>query len=73
MSHPTTITNPFTLPPAHHNSTNMDPIEAAIKAIDSRASGASFSYRKIAKQFSISRATLARRHQGLTRSNAGEA
>jgi hypothetical protein len=51
----------------------MDPIEAAIKAIDSRASGASFSYRKIAKQFSISRATLARRHQGLTRSNAGEA
>jgi AraC-like DNA-binding protein len=71
MSHPTIIANPFTLPSTYHSSTKMDPIQAAIDAIESRAPDASFSYRKVAAEFKISRATLARRHQGLTGSNAG--
>jgi DNA invertase Pin-like site-specific DNA recombinase len=49
----------------------MDPIQEAIKAIKSREEGVSFSYREVAKQFGVSRATLSRRHQGLTRSNTG--
>jgi DNA-binding transcriptional regulator YhcF (GntR family) len=46
----------------------MDPIDAAIEAIESREPGASFSYRQVAKQFNINRTTLSRRHQGLARS-----
>ncbi|KAF7569912.1 hypothetical protein PtrM4_123270 [Pyrenophora tritici-repentis] len=45
----------------------MDPIQKAIEDIDSREEGASFSYREVAKKYNISRATLARRHQGRTR------
>ncbi|KAF1937743.1 hypothetical protein EJ02DRAFT_322539, partial [Clathrospora elynae] len=44
----------------------MDPIEKAIEDIESREEGASFSYREVAKKYNISRATLARRHQGQT-------
>ncbi|EFQ93377.1 hypothetical protein PTT_09275 [Pyrenophora teres f. teres 0-1] len=45
----------------------MDPIEQAIEAIESRESGASFSYREVAKVFGVDRTTLSRRHQGKTR------
>ncbi|CAE7020067.1 HTH Tnp Tc5 domain containing protein [Pyrenophora teres f. teres] len=45
----------------------MDPIEQAIKAIELRESGASFSYRAVAKMFRVDRTTLSRRHQGKTR------
>jgi hypothetical protein len=40
----------------------MDLIEAAIVAIESREPREQFSYRQIAKEYSCSRATLARRH-----------
>lgn len=50
----------------------MNSIDAAIEAIDSREPGESFSYRKVAEQFGVSRATLSRRHQGHTRSHAAE-
>jgi hypothetical protein len=46
----------------------MDPINAAIEAIESRESGASFSYRKVAKQFGVDRTTLSRRHRGASQS-----
>jgi hypothetical protein len=46
---------------------------AAIAAIDSHEDEDKSSYRQIAKIFGVNRTTLARRHQGLTRSNAGEA
>jgi hypothetical protein len=51
----------------------MNSIEAAIEAIESREPGASFSYRKVAKRFGVSRATLSRRHQGITQSRAAAA
>ena len=37
-----------------HNSTNIDLIQDAIKAIDLRKDGAGFSYREVAKRFSVS-------------------
>jgi transposase len=40
----------------------MDPIEAAITAIESRESGETFSYRQIAKEFGVVVSTLTRRH-----------
>jgi hypothetical protein len=45
------------------NSTNMDPIQAAIGAINSREPGETFSNREVAKRLGIDRTTLARRHQ----------
>jgi hypothetical protein len=51
----------------------MNSIEAAIEAIESREPGASFSYREVAKRFGVSRATLSRRHQGVTQSRAAAA
>jgi AraC-like DNA-binding protein len=42
----------------------MDPIEAAIAAIESREPGEGFSYNKIAAIYGVSRSTLSRRHQG---------
>ncbi|CAE7002810.1 hypothetical protein P3342_001681 [Pyrenophora teres f. teres] len=48
----------------------MDPIEAAIDAIESREPGAPFSYRAVAKRFGVDRTTLSRRHKGLRQSNA---
>jgi hypothetical protein len=51
----------------------MDRIAEAIASIDSREEGASFSYRKVAREFKVDRSTLSRRHQGKTSSNAGEA
>ncbi|KAF1974804.1 hypothetical protein BU23DRAFT_91212 [Bimuria novae-zelandiae CBS 107.79] len=41
-------------------STNMDPIEAAIIAIDSREPRETFLYRKIAEEFGVVRSTLTR-------------
>jgi transposase len=51
----------------------MDPIQEAIEGIESREESADFSYREVAKRFGVSRATLARRHKGITQSNAGGA
>ena len=68
--------------PSHQNSTttttrdnytNMAPIEAALAAIESLGPGEQFSYRQIAKDYCCSRATLARRHQGLSASRATQA
>jgi hypothetical protein len=42
----------------------MDPIEAAIAAIESREPGEGFPYNKIAALYGVSRSTLSRRHQG---------
>jgi hypothetical protein len=66
----TTILHPTS---TRDNSTNMDPIQAAIEAIETCASDEDFSYRKVAAQFNVSRAVLARRHQGSTCSHAGAA
>ncbi len=44
----------------------MDPIEAAIAAIESRDPTESFSYRKIAKEYGVVRSTLTRRHQAIS-------
>lgn len=40
----------------------MDPIEAAIEAIESLDLGEPFSYTKIAAKFGVVRSTLTRRH-----------
>ena len=51
----------------------MSPIEAALAAIESLKLGEQFSYRKIAAGYHCSRATLARRHQGISASRATQA
>ncbi|KAF7577485.1 hypothetical protein PtrM4_017250 [Pyrenophora tritici-repentis] len=45
----------------------MDPIQEAIKEIESREPGDDFSYNKVAAKYGVERSTLVRRHQGLTR------
>jgi transposase len=45
------------------NSMDLDPINAAIAAIESRELGESFSYREIAEKFGVVRSTLTRRHK----------
>ena len=42
----------------------MDPIEAAIAAIESQELGAETSYTKVAAKYGVARSTLSRRHQG---------
>jgi hypothetical protein len=73
MSHLEHHNNNNTPTSTRDKSTTMDPIQAALEAIDSYEEGASFSYRQAAKRFNVSRATLTRRHKGKTRSNAEEA
>jgi hypothetical protein len=51
----------------------MDPILNAIAAINAHEAGDKPSYCQTAKRFGVDRTTLARRHQGKTRSHAGEA
>ena len=51
----------------------MDPIQAAIDAIESRESGETFSYTKIATKYGVDRSTLSRRHRGVTASRAAAA
>jgi DNA invertase Pin-like site-specific DNA recombinase len=51
----------------------MDPTEAALAAIESLEPGEQFSYRQIARNYGCSRATLARRHQGVTSSRSTKA
>ena len=46
------------------NPTNMDPIDAAIAAIESPEDGEKVSYTKVAARMGVDRSTLARRHQG---------
>lgn len=41
----------------------MDPIEAAIEAIESREPGEHFTYTEVANRYNVSRHTLARRHK----------
>jgi hypothetical protein len=48
----------------HHSTTNMDPIEEAIAAIESRKAGDDLVYQEYATFFNVNRVTLARRHQG---------
>jgi hypothetical protein len=48
----------------------MDPIEAALAAIESLEPGEQFSYRQIAVGYHCNRTTLARRHQGLASSRS---
>jgi hypothetical protein len=48
-----------------HNSIDMDPIQAAIAAFESRELGEQTSYTKIAAKYNVDRSTLSRRHQGL--------
>ncbi|KAF7571213.1 hypothetical protein PtrM4_112150 [Pyrenophora tritici-repentis] len=45
----------------------MDPIQEAIKYIESRKAGDKFSYRQVAKIFGVDRTTLSRRHRGAQR------
>lgn len=49
-------------------STNMDPIEAALTAIESRDLEEQLVYQKYADIYSVDRSTLSRRHRGITRS-----
>jgi hypothetical protein len=72
-SHPNIITNSTSTFAPRHNSTNMEPILDAIAAINAHEAGDKHSYRQTAKRFGVDRTTLARRHQGKTRSHAGEA
>lgn len=51
----------------------MDPIQAAIEAIESREAGECFSYRQVATKFGVNRTTLSRRHQGWQRARDEEA
>jgi hypothetical protein len=51
----------------------VDPIFDAMAAIDAREPGDELIYRASEKQLSVNKDTVRRRHQGLTRSNAGEA
>jgi hypothetical protein len=73
-----------TEPPHHHNNINpststrdnfttMDPISDAIAAIDAHKPGDKPSYRQTAKLFGVDWTTLARHHQGLAHSHAGDA
>ncbi|KAF2621069.1 hypothetical protein BU25DRAFT_355167 [Macroventuria anomochaeta] len=48
----------------------MEPINAALAAIESLKSGEKLVYMQIAKRFGVNRITLARQHQGLTTSCA---
>jgi hypothetical protein len=58
--------NIYSLYATTHNFTTMSLIQNAIKEIEPRAPGASFSYRALSKKYDISRNTLARKHRGLT-------
>ena len=46
----------------------MDPIQAALTAIESRELGEELVYQKYADMFGVNRSTLSRRHRGITRS-----
>jgi transposase-like protein len=48
------------------NSTNMDPISAAIEYIESREPGEDISYTQVASQYGVNRSTLSRRHRRVT-------
>jgi hypothetical protein len=51
----------------------MDPIQEAIEYLESHEAGDNFSYRKVAKQFSVDRTTLSRRHKGSQHARTEEA
>jgi transposase len=43
----------------------MQPIDEAIRYLESREAGDNFSYRQVAKMFGVDRTTLSRRHKGV--------
>ncbi|KNG52820.1 pogo transposable [Stemphylium lycopersici] len=51
----------------------MDPIQEAIRYIESREPGDDFSYREVARKYGVDRTTLSRRHQGKRRSYKAQA
>ena len=58
-----------TLNPTTHTATNMLPINAALAELDSLGPEDNFIYSDIAARYGVDRRTLARRHQGITRSH----
>ena len=48
----------------------MEPIEAALKSLESLNPGETPNYTAVAKKYKVHRSTLSRRHRGLTRSRA---
>jgi hypothetical protein len=72
-SHPNIITNSTSTFAPRYNSTNIHSILDAITAVNAHKAGDKPLYRQTAKSFGVDRTTLARRHQGKTRSHAGEA
>jgi hypothetical protein len=49
----------------HTTSTNMDPMKAALAALDSLKPGERLNYTATAKKFGIGRDALSRRHRGI--------
>jgi transposase len=47
------------------NSTNMDPMELAVEAMEAQGEGEKLSYTKVAEKYNVSRHTLARRCKGI--------
>ena len=62
IDHPHQLNKPTS---TRHNSTNMDPIQEAIREIESCELGEQFSYQQLAKKYGVNRCTLARRHKGI--------
>lgn len=50
----------------NNNSTTIDPIDAAVAAIDALPLGEHFTYQDYAERFAVSRSTLSRRHRRVT-------
>jgi transposase-like protein len=51
----------------------MDPIQEAIRYLESHEAEDDFSYREVAKEFDVDRTTLSRRHRGKQTTDAGKA
>jgi hypothetical protein len=68
---PTHQNNTFTS--TRDSSTNMNPIEAALAAIESLELREQSGYQKIAREYVCSYTTLRRRHQGVSTSRATQA
>jgi hypothetical protein len=51
----------------------MDPIQEAIEYLELHEAGHNFSYRKVAKQFSVDRTMLSRRYKGSQHARTEEA
>jgi hypothetical protein len=58
-----------TLNTTTHTATNMLPINAALAELDSLGPDDNYVYTEIAARHGVDRRTLARRHQGITKSH----